>query len=327
MRAMRLHAAGRPLLAEALAVPEPAAGQVLVRVRACGVCRTDLHIADGELPRPKLPLVPGHEIVGEVIACGAGATRYRAGERIGVPWLGWCCGACEFCRAGRENLCERARFTGYDLDGGYAEYALADERFCFPVPARYSDVEAAPLLCAGLIGHRAYSFAGDAAALGLYGFGAAAHLVAQVARADGRRVYAFTRPGDAEAQELARACGAHWAGGSDEAPPEPLDAALIFAPVGALVPRALAAVKKGGIVVCAGIHMSDIPSFPYALLWGERRIQSVANLTRADGEAFMRVAERVPLRIETTALPLEEANEALARLREGRLTGAAVLVP
>jgi propanol-preferring alcohol dehydrogenase len=327
MRAMRLHAAGRPLALDALAVPEPGPGQVLVRVRACGVCRTDLHIADGELAHPKLPLVPGHEIVGEVAACGPGAARYRAGERVGVPWLGWSCGACEFCRAGRENLCERARFTGYDMDGGYAEYALADERFCFPVPARYGDVEAAPLLCAGLIGHRAYAFAGDAAALGLYGFGAAAHLVAQVARHDGRRVYAFTRAGDAEAQAFARGCGAHWAGGSDEAPPEPLDAALIFAPAGALVPQALKAVKKGGIVVCAGIHMSDIPSFAYAILWGERRIQSVANLTRADGEAFMRVAARVPLRIEAAALSLHQANEALARLREGRLSGAAVLVP
>lgn len=327
MRAMRLHAAGRPLVAEALAVPAPGPGEVLVRVRACGVCRTDLHIADGELPRPKLPLVPGHEIVGEVAACGAGATRYRAGERVGVPWLGWCCGACEFCRTGRENLCERARFTGYDMDGGYAEYALADERFCFPVPPRYGNVEAAPLLCAGLIGHRAYAFAGGATALGLYGFGAAAHLLAQVARADGRRVYAFTRAGDAEAQAFARACGAHWAGASDETPPEPLDAALIFAPAGALVPQALRAVKKGGIVVCAGIHMSNIPSFPYAILWGERRIQSVANLTRADGDAFMRVAARVPLRIETTALPLQQANEALERLRAGRVAGAAVLVP
>jgi propanol-preferring alcohol dehydrogenase len=324
---MRLHAAGRPLVLDAFEVPEPGPGQVLLAVRACGVCRTDLHIADGELARPKLPLVPGHEIVGEVLACGAGASRYRAGERVGVPWLGWSCGACGFCRAGRENLCDRARFTGYDMDGGYAEYALADERFCFALPARYGDAEAAPLLCAGLIGHRAYSFAGDAAVLGIYGFGAAAHLVAQVARHEGRRVLAFTRPGDAEGQAFARACGAHWAGGSDEASPEPLEAALLFAPAGALVPQALAQVKKGGTVVCAGIHMSDVPSFPYSILWGERRIQSVANLTRADGEGFMQVAQRVPLKVETVRMPLGQANEALARLREGRLSGAAVLIP
>ncbi|MCX7960781.1 MAG: zinc-dependent alcohol dehydrogenase family protein [Burkholderiales bacterium] len=327
MRAMRLHAAGRPLALDEVAVPEPGPGEVLVRVRACGVCRTDLHIADGELAPPRLPLVPGHEIVGEVLACGAGAERFRAGDRVGIPWLGASCGGCEYCRIGRENLCERARFTGFHIDGGYAEYALADERFCFSIPERYSDVAAAPLLCAGLIGQRAYAFAGDAPALGLYGFGAAAHLVAQVARADGRRVYAFTRPGDSDAQAFARACGAHWAGGSDESPPEPLDAAILFAPVGALVPQALRAVKKGGRVVCAGIHMSDIPSFPYAILWGERCVRSVANLTRADGEAFMRVAARVPLEVATTTFSLAQANEALARLRAGRLSGAAVLVP
>jgi propanol-preferring alcohol dehydrogenase len=327
MRAMRLHAPGRPLVPERLPRPEPAPGEVLVRVRACGVCRTDLHIVDGELARAKLPLVPGHEIVGEVVACGPGAARHRPGERVGIPWLGGSCGTCAFCRTGRENLCERARFTGCDTDGGYAEYAVADERFCFPLPRGYSDAEAAPLLCAGLIGHRAYSFAHDAVILGLYGFGAAAHLVAQVARHEGRRVFAFTRPGDREAQAFARACGAEWAGGSDEAPPEPMDAALLFAPVGALVPQALRHLKKGGAAICAGIHMSDIPSFPYALLWGERQIRSVANLTRADGETFLRVAERVPLRVETTTLSLEQANEALGRLREGRLSGAAVLVP
>ncbi|MGH8737323.1 MAG: zinc-dependent alcohol dehydrogenase family protein [Burkholderiales bacterium] len=324
MLAMRLHAARTPLRAEHLARPEPGPGQVLIEVAACGVCRTDLHVVDGELAECRYPLVPGHEIVGRVVR---GGTRFAAGARVGVPWLGWTCGACEYCASGQENLCPQARFTGYTLDGGYAEYALADERFCFALPERYDDAEAAPLLCAGLIGYRCYAFAGDAQRIGLYGFGAAAHILAQVARAQGRRVYAFTRPSDTRGQEFARKCGAQWVGASDEAPPEPLDAAIIFAPTGALVPQALAAVKKGGRVVCGGIHMSDIPSFPYALLWGERRLQSVANLTRADGEAFMRVAADTPIRTAIATYPLAQANEALAALREGALEGAAVLVP
>jgi propanol-preferring alcohol dehydrogenase len=324
MLAMRLHAPRSPLRAERVAVPEPGPGQVLVKVSACGVCRTDLHVVDGDLTEGRYPLVPGHEIVGRVVR---GGTRYAAGARVGVPWLGWTCGACEFCASGRENLCEKARFTGYTLDGGYAEYAVADERFCFPLPERYGDAEAAPLLCAGLIGYRSYAFAGDARRIGLYGFGAAAHILAQVAKAQGKKVFAFTKPSDFQGQEFARRCGAEWAGGSDEAPPEPLDAAIIFAPVGALVPQALKAVKKGGRVVCGGIHMSDIPAFPYALLWGERGLQSVANLTRADGEAFMRVAAKAPIRTQTTSFPLAQANEALAALREGKLEGAAVLVP
>jgi propanol-preferring alcohol dehydrogenase len=324
MLAMRLHAPRSPLRAERVPVPEPGPGQVLVKVSACGVCRTDLHVVDGDLTEGRYPLVPGHEIVGRVVR---GGTRYAAGARVGVPWLGWTCGACEFCASGRENLCDKARFTGYTLDGGYAEYAVADERFCFPLPERYGDAEAAPLLCAGLIGYRSYAFAGDARRIGLYGFGAAAHILAQVARAEGRRVFAFVRPKDEQAKTFARQCGAEWAGGSDETPPEALDAAIIFAPVGALVPQALKAVKKGGRVVCGGIHMSDVPAFPYALLWGERGLQSVANLTRADGEAFMRVAARAPIRTQTTSFPLAQANEALAALREGRLEGAAVLVP
>jgi propanol-preferring alcohol dehydrogenase len=324
MLAMRLHAPRSPLRAERVAVPEPGPGQVLVKVSACGVCRTDLHVVDGDLTEGRYPLVPGHEIVGRVVR---GGTRYAAGARVGVPWLGWTCGACEFCASGRENLCEKARFTGYTLDGGYAEYAVADERFCFPLPERYGDAEAAPLLCAGLIGYRSYAFAGDARRIGLYGFGAAAHILAQVARAEGRRVFAFVRPMDEQAKTFARQCGAEWAGGSDEAPPEALDAAIIFAPVGALVPQALKAVKKGGRVVCGGIHMSDVPAFPYALLWGERVLQSVANLTRADGEAFMRVAAKAAIRTQTTSFPLAQANEALAALREGRLEGAAVLLP
>ncbi len=324
MRAMRLHAPRSALRAERVPVPEPGPGQVLLKVSACGVCRTDLHVVDGDLTDGKYPLVPGHEIVGRVLR---GGTRFPAGARVGVPWLGWTCGACEYCASGRENLCEEARFTGYTLDGGYAEYAAADERFCFPLPERYGDAEAAPLLCAGLIGYRSYAFAGEARALGLYGFGAAAHILAQVASAQGRKVFAFTRPSDFQGQEFARKCGAHWAGDSDEAPPEPLDAAIIFAPVGTLVPQALKAVKKGGRVVCGGIHMSDIPSFPYALLWGERGVQSVANLTRADGEAFMRVAGEAPIRTQTSSYRLEQANEALAALREGRLKGAAVLLP
>jgi len=327
MNAMRLHAPRGGLAPDTIAVADPGPRQLLLKVRACGVCRTDLHVVDGELARPKLPLVPGHEIVGEVIARGAGARRFREGERVGVPWLGGTCGSCEFCRTGRENLCEKARFTGYDLDGGYAQYALADERFSFPIPERYGDEEAAPLLCAGLIGYRSLAMAGEARRLGIYGFGAAAHIVAQIARHEGRGVFAFTRPGDAAAQEFARRHGADWAGDSGAAPPAPLDAALLFAPVGALVPEALARVRKGGIVVCGGIHMSDIPQFPYALLWGERRLQSVANLTRADGEQFMRLAAQVRLRTETTSFALKDANKALAALREGTLSGAAVLVP
>jgi len=316
----------QPLRPAVLPVPRPGRGALLLRVAACGICRTDLHVADGELAEPKLPLVLGHEIVGTVVECGPGATRFAPGARVGVPWLGWTCGECGYCRGGRENLCDRARFTGYQLDGGYAEYTVADERFCFSLPERYTDAEAAPLLCAGLIGHRALTAAGDAARLGLYGFGAAAHLVAQVARHEGRRVFAFTREGDREGQAFARELGAEWAGSSAAAPPEPLDAAIIFAPVGALIPAALRAVVKGGGVVCAGIHMSDIPSFPYEILWGERTVRSVANLTRRDGEEFFRVAERVPLRVALEPLPLTAANEGLERLRSGRLRGAAVLV-
>ena len=327
MRAMLLERPGAPLREVELPRPAPGPGQVLLEVRACGVCRTDLHVADGELPEPKLPLVLGHEIVGRVVERGPGATRFAPGERVGVPWLGWTCGVCTYCRSGRENLCDRARFTGWQLDGGYAECAVADERYCFPLPAEYGDVEAAPLLCAGLIGYRALAAAGDAARLGLYGFGAAAHLVAQVARHEGRRVFAFTRAGDGAAQAFARELGAEWAGASDESPPEPLDAAILFAPVGALVPAALRVVAKGGIVVCAGIHMSPIPSFPYDILWGERTVRSVANLTRQDGETFLALVPRVPVRTETEALPLARANDALDRLRSGRLRGAAVLVP
>jgi propanol-preferring alcohol dehydrogenase len=327
MRAMLLERPGAPLREVELPRPAPGPGQVLLEVRACGVCRTDLHVADGELPDPKLPLVLGHEIVGRVAERGPGATRFAPGERVGVPWLGWTCGVCTYCRSGRENLCDRARFTGWQLDGGYAECAVADERYCFPLAAEYGDVEAAPLLCAGLIGYRALAAAGDAARLGLYGFGAAAHLVAQVARHQGRRVFAFTRAGDASAQAFARELGAEWAGASDEAPPEPLDAAILFAPVGALVPAALRVVAKGGTVVCAGIHMSPIPSFPYDILWGERTVRSVANLTRRDGESFLALAPRVPVRTETEAFPLARANDALDRLRSGRLRGAAVLVP
>ena len=326
MRAMVLVRPGEPLRAATL--PDPAAGprQVLLRVRACGICRTDLHVADGELTQPKLPLVLGHEIVATVEAVPAGS-RFRPGERVGVPWLGWTCGQCDYCRSGRENLCVRGRFTGYQIDGGYADLTVADERYCFPLPAGYADAEAAPLLCAGLIGHRARVAAGDPARLGLYGFGAAAHLVAQVAVHEGRRVFAFTREGDEEGQRFARELGAVWAGPSTGPAPEPLDAAILFAPVGALVPAALGAVAPGGTVVCAGIHMSPIPSFAYELLWGERVVRSVANLTRADGEAFLRVAGRVPLRVATETLPLAEANEGLARLRAGRVRGAAVLLP
>ncbi len=305
--------------------PAPAPGQVLLDVKACGVCRTDLHIADGELARPKLPLVLGHQIVGTVAEVGPGVDELEPGARVGVPWLGWTCGECRYCRSGRENLCDRARFTGYDLDGGYAEHAVADARFCFPLPLGYSDLQAAPLLCAGLIGHRALRLAGDAERLGLFGFGAAAHVVAQVATWQGRRVFAFTRAGDEEAQGFATDLGAVWAGAADERPPEALDAAIIFAPAGALVPAALAAVAKGGTVVCAGIHMSDIPSFPYDLLWGERTLRSVANLTRADGEEFLALAPQVPVRTHVETFPLAAAGEALDRLRAGDIRGAAVL--
>ncbi len=311
---MLLEAAGRPLVAAELPAPEPGPGQLLVRVHACGVCRTDLHIVDGELAHPKLPLVLGHQIVGTVEG---------SGERVGVPWLGWTDGECRYCRSGRENLCDRARFTGYDIDGGYAEYAVADERFCFPIPEGYPDVQAAPLLCAGLIGWRSLSLAGDAERLGLYGFGASAHIVCQVARWQRRRVFAFTREGDSESQAFARSLGAEWAGSG--APPEELDAAIVFAPAGELVPTALAALAKGGSVVCAGIHMSDIPSFPYELLWGERVVRSVANLTRRDGEEFLALAPLVPVRTEVEEHPLEDAGEALARLRSGAVRGAAVL--
>jgi propanol-preferring alcohol dehydrogenase len=300
---------------------------VLVRVAACAVCRTDLHVVDGELPNPKLPLIPGHEVVGRIEELGEGADGFRIGERVGIPWLGWTCGKCDFCCSGRENLCRRARFTGYTIDGGYAEHVAADARFCFRIPDSYDDVSATPLLCAGLIGYRSLRKAGEAKRLGLYGFGAAAHIVAQVARHQGREVFAFTRPGDAEAQKFALRLGATWAGGSDETAPEKLDAAIIFAPIGALVPAALRAVDRGGIVVCGGIHMSDIPQFPYRDLWQERKICSVANLTRRDGEEFMELARRIPIRTETQTFPLGQANEALGKLRSGNLTGAAVLVP
>ncbi len=325
MKAMRLHAPGGPLSCDELPLPEPGPGELLLKVAACGVCRTDLHVVDGELPGIRCPLTPGHEIVGRVVSVGANA-RLEAGERIGVPWLGGTCGRCRWCREGRENLCEHGRFTGYTQDGGYAEYAIAKADFCLSIPARYGDAEAAPLLCAGLIGYRALRAAGEARTLGLYGFGASAHLLAQLASAEGRRIFAFTRPGDMEAQRFAESLGAAWAGGSDELPPEPLDAAILFAPVGALVPAALAATRKAGRVVCAGIHMSDIPSFPYRLLWEERSIVSVANLTRRDGEEFMRLAGETPLHVSVLRVALAQANEALALLRRGELRGAAVLV-
>lgn len=327
MKAMLLDAPGQPLRSAEVPDPVPGPGELLLRVSACAVCRTDLHVIDGDLPRPKLPLVLGHEIVGVVEAVGAGEVPFAAGDRVGVPWLGSTCGTCRFCREGSENLCDDARFTGYDRDGGFAEKAVADARFAFRVPDAFADVEAAPLLCAGLIGHRTLRMAGDPRTVGIWGFGAAAHLVAQVARFEGREVFAFTRPGDAGAQRFARELGAAWAGGSDELAPEPLDAALVFAPVGALVPAALRSVRKGGVVVCGGIHMSDVPSFPYALLWGERVVRSVANLTRRDGEEFLALAARVGIRSHGRGYPLASANEALADLREGRLEGAAVLVP
>ncbi len=327
MRAMMLEAPGRPLVAREVAVPKPGPEQVLIDIRACGVCRTDLHVVDGELPHPKLPLVPGHEIVGTVVGKGEKVKDFKEGERIGVPWLGYTCGKCRFCLSGRENLCDSPLFTGYTLDGGYAQYTVADRRYCFRLPERFGDRAAAPLLCAGLIGYRSYRIAGrNARRLGIYGFGAAAHIVAQVAIHEGRLVYAFTRPGDADAQQFALRLGAEWAGGSEEMPPEPLDAAIIFAPVGSLLPAALRATAKGGTVVCGGIHMSDIPSFPYRLLWEERVVRSVANLTRSDGDELLALAVEVPVRTEVTTFPLDQANEALARLRDGRLHGAAVLV-
>jgi alcohol dehydrogenase, propanol-preferring len=319
---MILAAPRQPLRPADLPVPEPGAGQVLVRVHVCAVCRTDLHVVDGELPDPKLPLVVGHQIVGMV---ERGGERFRAGDRVGVPWLGWTDGTCRYCRSERENLCDAARFTGYQLDGGYAEWVIADDRFCFSIPEGYEDLQAAPLLCAGLIGYRSLRMTGDAERLGLYGFGASAHIIAQVAKHQGRTVFAFTRPGDEEEQRFARSLGADWAGSSEDRPPEPLDAAIIFAPVGPLVPLALSATAKGGVVVCAGIHMSDIPSFAYELLWGERSVRSVANLTRRDGEEFLELAPRIPVRTEITPFPLEQANEALDAVRTGRVHGSAVL--
>ncbi len=325
MKAMVLKRPGARLELTELPVPVPGPGQVLIRVSACGVCRTDLHVVDGELTEAKLPLVPGHEIVGRVAAVGPGVTRFVKDERVGVPWLGWTCGACDPCRHHHENLCDHAGFTGYTIDGGYAEYTLSDQRYCFPLGESFGDVAAAPLLCAGLIGYRSLRMAGSAERLGIYGFGAAAHIVIQVALAERRRIFAFTKPGDGEGQAFARSLGAEWAGDSTGPAPVPLDAAIIFAPVGALVPAALKATAKGGVVVCAGIHMSDIPSFPYRILWEERVIRSVANLTRADGEEFLALAPTIPVRTETEAFPLADANEALARLREGRIRGAAVL--
>jgi len=325
MLAMVLDSIGEPLRAAEVRTPAPEAGQVLIRVLTCGVCRTDLHVVDGELKDPKLPLIPGHQIVGEVVETGERVERFVAGDRVGIPWLGWTCGRCRYCERGRENLCDDARFTGYQIDGGYAEYAVADHRFCFPIPD-VTDLQAAPLLCAGLIGYRSLVMAGDAERLGLYGFGAAAHIVTQVARHQGRQIFAFTRDGDVEAQRFAREMGAVWSGDSSNPPPEELDATIIFAPVGELVPSALRAVAKGGVVVCGGIHMSDIPSFPYELLWGERTLRSVANLTRRDGEEFLSLASEVPVRTEVVSFPLEKANEALSALREGRISGAAVIV-
>jgi propanol-preferring alcohol dehydrogenase len=326
VRAMVLHRQQTPLVLEQVARPEPGDLQLLIRVRVCGVCRTDLHVLDGDLKEPRLPLIPGHQIVGVVEKTGAAAAGFSVGERVGVPWLGGSCGSCEFCGRGEENLCDRATYTGYQINGGFAEYCVADHRFCFPIPTAYPDLQAAPLLCAGLIGYRSLRMTGDAARLGFYGFGAAAHILIQLARYQQRRVYAFTRDGDTRSQAFARKLGAVWAGGSAELPPEPLDAAIIFAPVGGLVPAALRAVRKGGVVVCAGIHMSDIPSFPYALLWGERSVRSVANLTRGDGEAFMELAPRVPVQTEVNPYPLERANQALDDLRRGRFDGAAVIV-
>jgi alcohol dehydrogenase, propanol-preferring len=327
MRAQLLTEPRQPLVEAEMPEPQPGPQQVVIAVRACAVCRTDLHVVDGELAEPKLPLVLGHEIVGTILEKGAEVDRFSLGDRVGVPWLGWTCGVCEYCRSGRENLCDRARFTGYQIDGGYAELAVADQRYCFAIDPHYGDVEAAPLMCAGLIGYRTLRMAGDAPLIGIYGFGAAAHLIAQVIRYQGRRLFAFTRPGDREAQDFARGLGAEWAGDSAVLPPEPLDAALIFAPIGALVPAALAATKKGGTVVSGGIHMSDIPSFRYGLLWEERVVRSVANLTQRDAEEFLALALRAGVHAETVTYPLDRANDALDDLRHGRLRGAAVLVP
>lgn len=327
MKAMLCHAAHAPLACSEIADPEPGPGQVKLHIAACAVCRTDLHILDGELPHPKRPVVPGHEIVGRVAQVDPGVEGFHVGDRVGVPWLGWTCGVCRYCRLGQENLCPEARFTGYQIDGGYADYTVADARYCFPIPDGYSDAEAAPLLCAGLIGYRCLRMAGDARVLGIYGFGAAAHIIAQVAQHQGRRVFAFTRAGDAQAQAFARRMGAEWEGGSEDAPPEPLDAAIIFAPVGGLVPQALRAVRPGGVVVCGGIHMSDIPSFPYDWLWEERVIRSVANLTRQDAVEFLALAPQVPVRTHVVEYALDDANAALEDLRAGRLEGAAVLIP
>ncbi len=327
MQAMVCERPGSPLVLRTVPRPEPRPAELLIEILACGVCRTDLHLVDGELPDPKVPVIPGHEIVGRVVAHGAGVQLPAIGTRVGVPWLGATCGHCAYCESGRENLCAKAHFTGYQIDGGFAEFAVADARFVFELPDRYDDLHAAPLLCAGLIGYRAYSMTGAARTLGMYGFGAAAHLIAQVALAQGRTVYAFTRPGDVDAQRFARRLGVDWAGGSDEAPPSALEAALIFAPAGPLVPLALAATARGGSVVCAGIHMSDIPSFPYRLLWGERSVRSVANLTRRDGDAFLALAEKIPLTVHVEPYPLTRANEALSSLRSGSIAGAAVLTP
>lgn len=329
MLAMEVDAASHTLRAVRKPVPAPRPGEVLLKVRSCGVCRTDLHILDGELPVHRKNVVPGHEVVGEVVGQGAGSGRFAIGQRLGVPWLGRACGHCAFCRTAHENLCDDPQFTGYDRDGGYAEYAVADERFCFALPAGYDDLHAAPLLCAGLIGYRTWRLAGgtDAQRVGLWGFGAAAHIVCQLAVAQGQEVFAFTRPGDVEAQAFARSLGAAWAGGSDASPLDLLDASLIFAPAGPLVPAALALTRKGGVVVCGGIHMSDIPAFPYELLWGERQVRSVANLTRADGEGFFELIARVPVNTQVQAFPLAQANEAVQALRTGSIQGAAVLVP
>jgi alcohol dehydrogenase, propanol-preferring len=327
MRAMILEKPGKPLRAVEMPTPKPSANEVLIRVAACGVCRTDLHVVDGELPKPKLPLIPGHEILGVVVERGKNAKRFKPGQRVGVPWLGWTCGKCKYCRAGHENLCESAGFTGYTRNGGYAEFTIADERFCFPIKGKYSDAHAAPLLCAGLIGFRSLAKTGNAKRLGIYGFGAAAHIIAQVAKYQGRQIFAFTRRGDSKAQQFAKSLGAVWAGDSETLPPEKLDAAIIFAPVGALIPAALAAVDKGGVVVCGGIHMSEIPAFSYDLLWGERTVCSVANLTRRDGADFFKIAPRVPVRTTVEVFPLEQANEVLDKLRHGKIHGAAVLVP
>ena len=326
MKATVFERAGSPLQPRDLPIPKPGPGQVLIKIHACGVCRTDLHILDGDLGGPKLPLILGHEIVGTVTEIGEGVERISTGQRIGVPWVGSTCGSCVFCSKDRENLCEMAAFTGYQIDGGYSEYTLANHRYCFPIPENYSDARAAPLLCAGLIGYRSFRMTGDSARIGLYGFGAAAHIILQVARYKDRQVYAFTRPGDTSGQAFARSLGAVWAGGSDSSPPEPLDAAIIFAPAGGLVPTALRAIVKGGTVVCAGIHMSEIPSFPYELLWGERAVRSVANLTRKDGAEFLQLAPTVPVQTEVSTFALDDANDALESLRSGRIQGATVLV-